>query len=106
MGITDVESFLLNFPRAWIRCGGDTKSKGGDFKETDTYTPYQPTPNDSVIITGKATYVGPADLIADQGEVTVGDKTVDNVRSATRSRFPLEPLTSLRPIPPLDTFLL
>lgn len=68
-------SILAIGSMALIACSSDNKSDG--FEETDKYTPYEPAPEDSVIITGEATYVGPTEVVPEEGELTVGDETID-----------------------------
>lgn len=69
--------FVLFAGGSVIQTGCSKSAARDGFEKTDAYTPYEPTPDDSVIVTGEANYVGPTDAIPEKGQITLGGETID-----------------------------
>lgn len=58
-----------------ISCASDSAS--GEFQETDKYVEYENAPDDSVIITGDADYVGSSEALHDNPKIVIDGEELD-----------------------------
>jgi len=58
-----------------INCASDRAS--GEFQETDKYVEYEKAPDDSVIITGEADYVGSSEAFRDDPKIVIDGEELD-----------------------------
>jgi len=56
-------------------CGGGKTTD--DFQKTDDYIEYEDTPEDSVVLTGESTYVGPTDAVYEQDSIGIDGESID-----------------------------
>jgi len=60
---------------AWAGCGSESHPR--EFRETDDYVQYEDAADESVVLTGESSYVGPTDAFYEEGTIGINGDTID-----------------------------